>query len=1069
MAVSFSAMALMAAGILLAIFSWPFVKLTLMGEGQRLRLVDVLLVGVCGILMTALVTLFAVDYFAYGALKDDVDGQLRTLSNDIRASMKSEVQLAVEQLRALEKWADPGRSPDRVPALFTRIHQVPYPPLESFALIDATGEQRWKWAVADFITPRISTRRRMYFRHWVEAHAKSPPYYLESIRSGTTGRKQAVLSMPTGKEGLAVAALTVPLMSLTEAVLPPGFGFAVIDEEGRVLFHSDVRHSLDEQLFLETDRERRLRAAAAARRDEVMNVRYFGRDHRAYIAPAEWPEGTRWSLVTFFDKELVRTINVEWLITALIFTVLYVAVYLVVCAVILLWRPSYRAPWIWPDPARQHAYRRLILSYVLFGMPFALAIYSFRDRYLLAVGWLLPFVVWAGTYLVLTRRDGRWRTKTFVTFGLGLVLSGCLFLALREEAQRGLAIATVVLIAFVLPVSAVQAPVRRPYLVAACLLLVLTVVLPTIAFFKVAHAIQVESFIKHGQLSLARQLERRMEGATQEYERLNAQRRADVADRLRTLRNELTIYGGFFFDTRAWVEPAGEGACETPDAPDHVPHQDARSELPKPIEDLLPYYSEASVSMRELLHDRASDDAWAWHRSGSNLRMHSPASTEVRDVGQMLCLNSTVPSVFATFTGPWPQTLERAIRMLLLALLPLATVAWIVRFVTRRIFLIDVVEPLAARKAPRPPMRLGAHVYLLWPAHTRRGAVAGEGTCVIDLAQQPGGVSVEEWMTSERDRLESLPPGSMIVVDHLEHGISDPAFNTRKLALINEALDMSYRTVVLVAEWTPRSLSRRMAAAAGTGDAATVSSLWAVTLARFTVIEGALFAGSAAPVAEAAATAAASAAAPDPVASPVAATGNQRQVLIRAALDREEDDPVVRHVWSEVRTAAQTLEPDTTLDREQLYEEVGDRLAPYYQGIWNNCSAAERIVLQQLAQEGLLNEKNRQTIRALLGRGLIRKSPNFHLFSESFRRFALSRAICAQVAVLEERTGSTWDAIRLPFLIALLGTSAFFFLTQRELFTTTMAVVTALAGGIPALVRLAGMFERRPAGGGTDG
>jgi hypothetical protein len=235
------------------------------------------------------------------------------------------------------------------------------------------------------------------------------------------------------------------------------------------------------------------------------------------------------------------------------------------------------------------------------------------------------------------------------------------------------------------------------------------------------------------------------------------------------------------------------------------------------------------------------------------------------------------------------------------------------------------------------------------------------------------------------------------------------------------------------------------------------------------VIEGALLAGSAAPVAEAAATAAASAAAPDPVAARVAASANQRQVLIRAPIDPEEDDPVVRHVWSEVRTAAQTLEPDTTLDREQLYEEVGDRLAPYYQGIWNNCSGAERIVLQQLAQEGLLNEKNRQTIRALLGRGLIRKSPNFHLFSESFRRFALSRTICAQVAVLEEQTGSTWDAIRLPFLIALLGTSAFFFLTQRELFTTTMAVVTALAGGIPALVRLAGLFERRPAGGGTDG
>jgi hypothetical protein len=38
----------------------------------------------------------------------------------------------------------------------------------------------------------------------------------------------------------------------------------------------------------------------------------------------------------------------------------------------------------------------------------------------------------------------------------------------------------------------------------------------------------------------------------------------------------------------------------------------------------------------------------------------------------------------------------------------------------------------------------------------------------------------------------------------------------------------------------------------------------------------------------------------------------------------------------------------------------------------------------------------------------------------------------------------------------------FFFLTQRELFTTTVAVVTAVAGGIPSLVGVVGMFERKP-------
>ena len=94
--------------------------------------------------------------------------------------------------------------------------------------------------------------------------------------------------------------------------------------------------------------------------------------------------------------------------------------------------------------------------------------------------------------------------------------------------------------------------------------------------------------------------------------------------------------------------------------------------------------------------------------------------------------------------------------------------------------------------------------------------------------------------------------------------------------------------------------------------------------------------------------------------------------------------------------------------------------------------------------------------------GSFARDPNFRFVSESFRRFVLSRIPAAEVAAIERRSTSAWDAVRLPFLITLLAVSAFFFLTQRELFTTTIAVITALAGGIPALVRVAGLFERQP-------
>jgi hypothetical protein len=170
----------------------------------------------------------------------------------------------------------------------------------------------------------------------------------------------------------------------------------------------------------------------------------------------------------------------------------------------------------------------------------------------------------------------------------------------------------------------------------------------------------------------------------------------------------------------------------------------------------------------------------------------------------------------------------------------------------------------------------------------------------------------------------------------------------------------------------------------------------------------------------------------------------------------------VRSVWEEVYRSSLDSSGRLSLDEEQLHEEVGDRLDNYHRGIWASCSDAQKRVLKHLGRDGLINEKNRRTVRLLLARGLVRKDPNFHFMSESFRRFVMFRIPAAEAAAIELRSSSAWDAVRLPFLITLLGVSAFFFLTQRELFTTTIAVITALAGGIPAIVRVAGLFERQP-------
>jgi hypothetical protein len=1068
MAVSFSMMALFAAVILLTIFSWPFLKLALIGEGQRLRLIDALLVGVCALLGTALVTAFVVDAASYALFKGHIDRQLETLSETVRANLARELDLAVQQLQELQALPNDSTQPDRSSALLAQLKQPAYPLMESFTLIDARGMQARKWAAAGFTTPRISTRHRQYFQHWMGPHPERPPYFLESIRSGTTGHKQAVLSAKAAQPGAAVAALTVPLISLTDALLPPGFGFAVIDEDGAVLFHSDTSHSLDEQFFLETDQHRRLRAASAARRAELVSVRYFGRDHRAYVAPIERPLGSRWSLVTFSDKEPVRTVNIEWLLIALLLTVIYVAIYLALCAVILLWRPDYRAPWVWPDPSREPHYQQLVVSYAAFAVVFAWAIHTFRDRALLAVALLLPFIVWAATYVTLTRRHVSSRARRVVTVGIGLVLAALLLASLRDEAARGVAAAAGVLACFALLAIGARLPVRFPYRAAATLLLVVTAVLPTLAFFKVAHAIQVESFIKYAQLDLARSLQRRADAAKHELERLGAGG-ALVAASMTTLRRQLSVYDAFFFDTVVSTPPAGVQGCG-PGAAGAAESdgENRRTELPKALEELLPYYSESSVGMRELLHDRSSDGAWLWQRTNGSITLQARAESG----GDIVCVRSTVPQVFALSGGLAADSPAGVLRLLLIGGVLVLVVGWVARFIARRVLLIDVVAPLWARCGLGIPTSPGTHLYIRWLASDRRSSEASaDEKCLIDVGTLTA-AGADEWFTRQRDRLDQAPAGGKIVIDHLV-GLADPALNRRTLALIHDALDVQHRTVVLVSPLTPQALARRMADAAGS-DAEATWRAWQEMLSRFTMLDGARLVPAEPPAAPEAVTVAAATGQPafaDPLVRPglgapttpvTAVAPMVRRTIIRVDYGADHADPAVRSVWSEVEIALADASVSVPFDRDQLFEEVGDRLDHYYRGLWSTCSHAEKRVLMHLALDGLINEKDRRTARVLLARGLVRKNPNVQIVDATFRQFILARAASSEAGTLARERDSAWDHIRMPFLAAVLGICAFFFLTQRELFTTTMAVITALAGGIPAAVRVIGLFERRP-------
>jgi hypothetical protein len=88
--------------------------------------------------------------------------------------------------------------------------------------------------------------------------------------------------------------------------------------------------------------------------------------------------------------------------------------------------------------------------------------------------------------------------------------------------------------------------------------------------------------------------------------------------------------------------------------------------------------------------------------------------------------------------------------------------------------------------------------------------------------------------------------------------------------------------------------------------------------------------------------------------------------------------------------------------------------------------------------------------------------------NDTFTRFVRSASCRAEVASLEgEAEPSTWDRLRVPLAAAAASAGGFLFMTQREVFDSTLTTVAGVTAAVPTVIRLAQLvMDRRHAPGG---
>jgi hypothetical protein len=1125
-AVSTSIALIAIAVILLALCCWPYLRIALIHPSQALGITDVVLIVVCTIVGAAVITLALLDVFAYRGITQTADEQLEKFGDAVNNGFADNVGRAMDVLTDAETLTRPDaeqavKDGKRVQTLPKSLMGKPvagsYPYIDSIAWINDEGKQEVRFGRIASPTNDVNTRQ--YFqlakqdRTSTLPGAKPRPYVLEWVQSKATGEVRAVLAKKTeeakkwdetyhasekDEPQFSVISLATELIDVSDAVRPPGAELAIIDEDGNVIYHSDTQRIGFENFFTETDRNRDLRSAVVARRAGHVDATYWGDDQSMYVVPLN---GSAWTLVTFRAKRLTRVLNVEATLLTLSGLLLSSSPYFLVYLAVLLIKPRYRAPRLWPDQARQGDYFRLTFLLLALLLLFCLNNYALAPWASLPGIVIIPLLSIVTTYLVL-HRTGTPRRFAFGTAFWIIVTAMLLVHMVSAEvhperfsgnavpvvrtililATLGVALLTYVLLGGWKRAGRVGAALRSLqqrygystlYRLCGVLLIVIGVVLPVIGFFTISRRVEAELMVKYSQLRAAAGLVQRIDRLAT----LNALP-PDVAPATKD-RSYLDIFANdldMLFNSNWHLAPAAMGAkgprvtdetdsCRK-DHPGEGPEKNRT--IPLWASSWLPSLYEDSIAIRPLFAEGSADHLWHWCASNQaqdhegnpsrliNLIRKVHFDTDVasffwsridqKNITQKIVIESYLPrSSMWRSSDDWLDVLA----FVLIALPVLAIFWYAADFVAKRILLVDVREPDWLARKPLSPT-LGEHIFLVRRDRDIDSLTKGLAFVDVSFAALEAAGNWSEAL----ETLDSTEAGRNVRVIDFEYGINDGAINEKKLHWLERLLMLSDRTLIVAsAVSTSYMPTTPPPPAMPAEEIAAYFTRWTTLLQCFVTVtaeeldlrheewerRNALRTVSMLSAAE-------------------PKTWLEKETAYNTFLRRLYNE---LEAEADLRRTLKMSDPDT--DQRRLLDELCERAETYFAGLWSSCREDEKLMLYQLAHSGLANGRNRRTLRRLMARGLVRRNPNLELFSESFRLYVIEAAERENIVTIarENRGASTWDSLRLPFFVIIISFLLVLFATQKDMLTTTTALATALTTGLPILMKLVGSFAEK--------
>jgi hypothetical protein len=1096
----------------LIILGLPFIKLKVMSATEQITSGTLINSAVSLFFGTSFIMLFI--FFVSNAFwyRNQNEIRLKNLAKEINDSLINEIKNSWHQLDFYDeisyKRSNVGKSLTDSADILKKslLNPVIYPYFDYAFWMDTTGMQKGLLTPFPKVDKPSNLFTRDYFKkpdEWNFPGSDSCRFRMESIVSVTSGIVKVALSKPSRIDNMVIA-MTGRFYSIIEPLIAEDYKFCIIDKKGLVWFHSDKLRNLQENFITECSDDKSLTAVIYANASRTLDVDYYDESYRIHVSPLT---PMPLYLVTMFDKQAEHAYQVqELMLTLLLLSSLVLLILMEVLALYVLIPFSSKSGWknlivdfIGMKENQHKIYIVLSISFVLISILYLMLtnpvnILNPLLFALVMVLFLFPFLNNAINGFAL-KSSGR---KLFAILNFILIvlvnISSVRFLSdydFNKLLLFQIAVISVLVACFYVLRSGITLKFSNCntsfYVCFLMGLLLIFSIVPSIKFFEASVNHEMIRGMKHNQLILSRQRESRNIQLRNYYKLMEQNHKLNPSvEAVYKQRLEQGIYSKFagsaFYSQgkTLWKEldENSKRFVRNNKAADNSTGENF-------INLFRPIYDRTSIETKYLEKDSLMNGYQVWSIYEKSLVFDYLSTSEkyekLKSDSCRICTDLELPAIFAPLStlnslNGWSLSPRFDIIFILLLLSVFYSIYVLIQFGTKKILGIPITKMYTEYNfensvndrlnAGNSVMVIGSHFVNL-AEHVTEKLKVGFDLTFLDFAKQ------ENVITSDQPKSAK----DVQIIENFAFDYYSQSVLSQQINAINEKIRKKERIVIIctiapceIQEYL--GLKAKLKADVKEKDKVdTVSETWEHLLLSFNkILSNAYVLYS-----------------PERYDHHTPKLSCFSLSKCKSILDDYSGDYgenlrclVCRELMASTYLSRYSGEMMKFYDelvrnavpahiiKDRIIARIVDLSQLYYDSIFDLCTPNEQFVLSDMAEDMIVNSKNKSVVMQLINRGLfVLNGCSIRFMNESFRKYIITKFTPEEKVRLKERlgdSGTSWQGYKLFLILIMIGLVSFLFISNKAILDNLNKLFLVIGGGTVLFTNLTGLLSRKEGG-----